>query len=510
MTSETTAMPPDLQLDTLEAKGLIRVAALEPELEYLFRHALVQDAAYESLLKQERRALHRVVGDSLEQLYPERRSELAAILAMHLEQAGETERAVAYLVEAARYAHARNAIVEAYQLYSRASSLLPVLSGDDDALRRQRLQIELGRAKAGFSFLTDDETLAILQPLVAEAHRLGDLRLEAEVRLHLAFVRQFRGERPASSAELRDSLARISEIAAELDDPLIAAMPQALVGMYQVFSGDMRAGIEALREAAPLLEQKHDFIASSFSLVALAVGLARLGDFGAAEEAARRATEVAQQGDVIARLDAMIAESTLRSIRGELDQAVPLALACTNLAEESGATACVVASNVVLGDAFMRQGRYGDAKIAFERSSQIAEVTEQKIFRPSIAAYLRATAASLGDFGPQARTFEEAIEEARSVGDRWGQATIVWRRAETELKREGYSEQVERDFATAAAAYERMEAPPFVARVLRAWGEALRAAGRTGEGDEKLRRALALFEELGLGREANEVRQQLG
>ena len=47
----------DLQLDTLEAKGLIRLATIDPELEYLFRHALVQDAAYESLLKQERRSI---------------------------------------------------------------------------------------------------------------------------------------------------------------------------------------------------------------------------------------------------------------------------------------------------------------------------------------------------------------------------------------------------------------------------------------------------------------------
>ena len=81
----------ELELDTLESKGLIRVAAIQPELEYLFRHALVQDAAYESLLKQERRSLHRLVGDALEQLYPERHGELAAVLARHFEQAGEPD-----------------------------------------------------------------------------------------------------------------------------------------------------------------------------------------------------------------------------------------------------------------------------------------------------------------------------------------------------------------------------------------------------------------------------------
>ena len=58
-------MTADTQLETLTAKGLVRLATLSPELEYLFRHALVQDAAYGSLLKQERRDLHGRVGEAL-------------------------------------------------------------------------------------------------------------------------------------------------------------------------------------------------------------------------------------------------------------------------------------------------------------------------------------------------------------------------------------------------------------------------------------------------------------
>jgi len=77
------------ELGTLEASGLVQVAALEPELEYLFRHALVQDAAYSSLLKQDRRTLHRLAADTLLTLYPERQRELAAVIALPLERAGD-------------------------------------------------------------------------------------------------------------------------------------------------------------------------------------------------------------------------------------------------------------------------------------------------------------------------------------------------------------------------------------------------------------------------------------
>jgi predicted ATPase len=104
----------DIQLDTLEAKGLIKLATVRPDLEYLFRHALVQDAAYGSLLKQERRELHGKVGEALEQLYPDRRDELAPVLAMHFEQAGDNDKAINYLIAGGRHAIEANAIREAF------------------------------------------------------------------------------------------------------------------------------------------------------------------------------------------------------------------------------------------------------------------------------------------------------------------------------------------------------------------------------------------------------------
>ena len=503
----------DLQLDTLEAKGLIRLAAFQPELEYLFRHALIQDTAYESLLKQERRALHRLVGEALEELYPERRGDLAAVLAMHFEQAGDTDRAINYLMEAARFAYERNAISEAYELYGRAAALLPPPSdADDQQTLRRRVGVELGRVKAGFSFITESEALAIIEPRVADAERLDDKRLTADVHLTIAVLHEFRGDRPEIDEVLRRSLERVSEIAAELRDPLLAALPQSLVGLFQVFTGHLREGIETLRAAAPMLEQKRDFVGSSFALVALAIGYARLGQFDKADEAAQRASQVAADGDVIAKIDALIGESTVRSVRGDLEAAVPLAMKCTNLAEESGATACVVASNFVLGDAYMRQQKFEAAQIAFERGNEVANTIEQKQFRPSIAAYMRSNAASLGNFGPNTRTFEEALAETRKLGDLWGEANVTWKRAETEAKKTADARDVAEmlaDYSAAADAFERMGGRPYLARVLRDWGTALRQVDRREEAAEKYRRALSLFEQIGIEREADELRRML-
>ena len=85
------------------APGLIALAASVPELEYLFRHALIQDAAYESLLKQERRSLHIEVAETLLELYPDHRDDMAPVLAHHFERAEDRARAIEYLALAARH-----------------------------------------------------------------------------------------------------------------------------------------------------------------------------------------------------------------------------------------------------------------------------------------------------------------------------------------------------------------------------------------------------------------------
>src|SRR5258708_34242678 len=96
-----------------------------PGPESLSRHWLVQDAAYGSLLKQERKVLHGQVGAALEALYPDRRDELAAVLGMHFEEAGDDEKAIGYLTAAGPHAGDRNAIQAASSAIGRAPALHP-------------------------------------------------------------------------------------------------------------------------------------------------------------------------------------------------------------------------------------------------------------------------------------------------------------------------------------------------------------------------------------------------
>src|SRR5207247_795922 len=89
-------------------------------IEYLFRHALVQDAAYESLLRQDRRRLHLDVAEAIRDQFPDRELDLAATLAHHFVAANDRERALYYLSIAAEQALARHAHPEAETLYRSA------------------------------------------------------------------------------------------------------------------------------------------------------------------------------------------------------------------------------------------------------------------------------------------------------------------------------------------------------------------------------------------------------
>ena len=177
------------------------------------------------------------------------------------------------------------------------------------------------------------------------------------------------------------------------------------------------------------------------------------------------------------------------------------------MAEETGATACVVASNFVLGDAYMRQGQFGAAKIAFERGDEVAEATEQRMFRPSIAAYLRSQRGEHGRLRPEcARLRRGAGRDARESATSWGEANVIWQRAETESKRPPSGEQgadAGRLRGGRSKRSRRWARGRSGARPARLGQCAARRRATSTKVSAKLRAALALFDELGIEREAD-------
>ncbi len=132
----------ETQLARLESSELVR-RLRDEELTYLFKHALVQDTARASLLMHERKRLHRLVAQTLEELYPERRAELAPLLAQHFGEAGDDAKTLEYAELSGDAARRINANAEALRCYTRALDLAQ--RGDAPNELVQELFLKRGR-----------------------------------------------------------------------------------------------------------------------------------------------------------------------------------------------------------------------------------------------------------------------------------------------------------------------------------------------------------------------------
>jgi predicted ATPase len=137
----------DKALAQLVGAELIYRRGTPPDAEYTFKHALVQDAAYDSLLRSRRQQLHARIAAAVEEKFPEMVAAQPALLAHHCTAAGLTEQAIAYWLAAGRQALARSAAAESVSLLRRGLALVPALP-DSDRRRETELdlQIALGQA----------------------------------------------------------------------------------------------------------------------------------------------------------------------------------------------------------------------------------------------------------------------------------------------------------------------------------------------------------------------------
>src|SRR5579859_2162064 len=161
----------DTALAQLAASGLIRPGAESADGSYLFRHGLVQDVAYQSLLRADRRRLHRVIGEVLAAEDSGPGDDLALLLAHHFTAADEAGRALPYTIRAAAAAAGKFANDEAAALYATALTLAR------QAGAAVSVQIDLARARGRALELAARYPEALAQYAALEAEAAPALEL---------------------------------------------------------------------------------------------------------------------------------------------------------------------------------------------------------------------------------------------------------------------------------------------------------------------------------------------
>ena len=140
----------DDALSQLVSAELIFRRGTPPDAEYTFKHALVQDAAYSTLLRSRRQQIHARIVQVLEEQFPATSETGSALLAHHCTHAGFVEKAISYRYQAAQQATARSAMVETVAQLTQGLELLADLPGGAE---RDELEIDL-QVALGAAFIT--------------------------------------------------------------------------------------------------------------------------------------------------------------------------------------------------------------------------------------------------------------------------------------------------------------------------------------------------------------------
>ena len=165
-------------LRSLVTSGLLFQQGAPPQATYLFKHALVQDAAYGTLLREPRRALHARIAEALESQFPKVAEIQPELLARHFTEAGLVDKAVAQWGKAAHRSLERSAMVEAIVQFTTARDLVATLPSTQESRRQQiKLQVALLAPVIGTKGFAAAETKAAIeraQALIEEAEALGE------------------------------------------------------------------------------------------------------------------------------------------------------------------------------------------------------------------------------------------------------------------------------------------------------------------------------------------------
>ncbi len=321
----------DQQLAHLESRDLVYRAETQPELEYLFRHALVHEAAYASLVKFDRMDLHRAVGEALERLYPDRLDELAPVLARHFDRAGKPDRALEYYTRAGDAAARLYANLEAAAHYTRA--LETAARGPHDTGQLRHLYLRRGQALELSG--RHAEALENYHSMEMLARERGDRALElaalmARATIHATFTP---AHDPAQGEAL---LAQALTLARALGDRASEAKLLWNLMLVNLYTNRMREAMDYGQPALALARALGQREQAAFTLNDLGRVHTGLGEFERAHAALDEARALFRElGNLPMLADNLVAAAAAHYFAGDYDQVLALSAEAQRLSESS-------------------------------------------------------------------------------------------------------------------------------------------------------------------------------
>jgi class 3 adenylate cyclase/predicted ATPase len=467
-------------LDRLIEAGLLFRQGVPPLATYLFKHALVQDAAYGTLLREPRRALHARIAETLESQFAEIAERQPEQLARHCTEAGLIEKAAALWGKAGQLSLTRSALVEATVQLSRALDQIATLPATA-ALRREQIKLQVALITPllhvkGYAAPETKVAAERARLLIEQAEALGEPPQDPLLLFSVLYSFWVANYAAFNGDVMRELAAQFLTLAEKQGATVPLMIGHRLMGMSLLNTDDIAESRVHFDRAIALYDPtEHRPLAARFGQdVAVAilsfrsVALWLLGYPEAAladtDHALKHAREIGHAATLMyapaSTSWTFIHCGNYATANAQLDEVVALA-------DEKGALFWKAIGTMVQGCVLAMTGKASDAIHVITSGATALRSTGSTMWLPLCLSYLATAHAELGQFNDAWRCMGEATTAMETTKERWFEAEVNRMAGEIALMSS------EPDAVKAEAYFERALA---VARVQQAKSWELRAA----------------------------------
>jgi class 3 adenylate cyclase/predicted ATPase len=453
----------DDALRQLVSAELIFCRGTPPDAEYTFKHALVQDAAYGTLLRGRRQHIHASIVAALERHFPDIAATQPQLIAQHCAQAGLIEQSIGYWLKAGQQSVARSAMAEAVAQLTKGLELLGALH-DDDRCQQQELDLRIAlgpaliatkgyaandvgdtitRARAlaaqlnrqeyvvpllygqwGFHFIRSEHLLAL--SCSEQMERIGELQQNTAVRLmgclYQAIVRQTLGEFETARSLLRQCSSlktpayRASAIAMTAEDPYLMTLSWLAASLATLgYVDQARVAISEALSAVEALDQAHTQAYSHCFVLIFACGTEWNGQSAeAVKQYADKLVALAEEhGFPYLWTCGLSYAGWSRIALGQPQEGLDLLNKGLSTNRAIGAAWGTAWYFVWQAQAYRMVGQANTAKTLLDEAQQLMERTGERFMEAELVMARAALAADAGDRVSAESGYREALATAR-------------------------------------------------------------------------------------------------
>jgi class 3 adenylate cyclase/predicted ATPase len=441
------------ELGRLVDAELVYQRGIPPRATYLFKHALIQDVAYQSLLRSTRQQYHQRIAQALEKRFPETVETQPELLAHHYTEAGRYGQAVAYWQRAGQRSNTRSAYVEAVSHLTKGLELLTTLP-DTAERARQELDMQITRGQAlmaikGYAAPEVGQSYARARAL---CQQVGETPQLFPVLVGLWRFYQNQGKHQ-TARELGEQCLILAQ---HLQDPTLLLWGHWMLGATFQFLGEFASASTHFAQGMALYDaQQHHplYGGTDPGVLCLSYAAMVLWPLGYPDQALQRSREVLtlahQLSHSFSLSQALFWAALLYQLRREVDAVHNQADAAIELARAQEFTQSLAASTVFRGWALAMQGQSEEGVTELRQGISAWQATGAEV---GLTYYLMMLAEAYGR-GGQTEEGLRVLAEALTLVDRTGEC---WREAELHrLKGELLLQQTVPDAPQAEACFQQ-------------------------------------------------------